>query len=116
MFIPRERVQWADLPESLQDAQSSSSHGKRLVVEGCEFLEAAPKIDRLLTWGILNPFGPTVESLCLATDPSETWEVLFGKMSNPFQSWTRAYATVPQDTTAPALVPTLRALFSATQP
>src|SRR5438067_8050189 len=98
MFTPQDNIQWTRLFESLQDLRSlHPQQGERLAVEGCEFLEAAPKIDRLLTWGILNPFGPTIESLCVAIDPTETREVLFVKMSNPFQSWNRAYAALSRN-------------------
>jgi hypothetical protein len=64
-------------------------------VEGCEFLEEEPKIDRLLTCGILNPLGPTVNSLCLVTYPTGKTEVIFVKMSNPFTQTTVAYGTIP---------------------
>ena len=64
-------------------------------IEGCEFLEEESKIDRLLTWGILNPLGPTVNSLCLVADPTRNTEVIFVKTSNPFTQSTIAYGTIP---------------------
>jgi len=64
-------------------------------ISNCDFLEDARVIERILTWGILNPFGPTVNSLCLTADPTEEIELIFVKMSNPFAQSTTAYGQIP---------------------
>ena len=86
------KAQWTMLLDRLQASRFAENVSS---VEGCEFLEEEPKIDRLLTWGILNPLGSTVNSLCLVTDPTGKADVIFMKMSNPFTQTTVAYGTIP---------------------
>src|SRR5439155_15853 len=86
------KARWATLLERLKaNRHSEDASG----IEGCHFLEEGAKIDRLLTWGILNPLCPTVNSLCLVADPTGNTEIIFVKMSNPFMQSTIAYGTIP---------------------
>jgi hypothetical protein len=93
MFSENDKSRWSKLLDRLQDEQPREEED----VEDCAFLEAAPNVERLMTWGILNPFGPTVESLCLATDPSGKAKVIFVKTSNPLENSTDALGTVNAD-------------------
>ncbi len=93
MFSENDKSSWSKLLDRLQDGQPKEEED----VEDCAFLEAAPSVERLMTWGILNPFGPTVESLCLATDPSGKAKVIFLKTSNPLENSTDALGTVNAD-------------------
>jgi hypothetical protein len=90
MFGNRHKRRWSKLLERLQGGETQIGAD----VEDCTFLEAAGEIDRLMTWGILNPLGPTVASLCLAIDPSGKARVIFLKTSNPFANATVALGTV----------------------
>jgi hypothetical protein len=83
-------------------------------IDGCEFLERATKIQRLLTWGILNPFGPTVESLCVAADPLAKTGILFAKTSNPFANSTVAYGAFGGDSDERLVPPVMKAIASIT--
>ena len=74
MYSENDKSRWSKLLERLQGGQARGEDDV-----DCAFLEAVPNVDRLVTWGILNPFGPTVESLCLATDPSGKIKVVFVK-------------------------------------
>lgn len=92
VFASQEKARWAMLLECLQaNRHTENASG----IEDCEFLEEEPKIDRLLTWGILNPFGPTVNSLCLVADPTGKTDVIFVNMSNPFTQTTVACGAIP---------------------
>jgi hypothetical protein len=90
MVADQDKTRWSRLLEQMQSPQPEGGAD----VEDCTLLEAAPEIDRLVTWGILNPLGPTVESLCLATDPSGKAKVIFVKTSNPFANSTVALGAI----------------------
>jgi len=94
IFSFRGKTQWATLLDRLKANRPTENASG---IEASEFLEVAPQIDRLLTWGILNPAGPTVNSLCLVADPTGKTEMIFVKMSNPFTQLTVAYGAIPVD-------------------
>jgi hypothetical protein len=93
MFDNRNNSRWSRLLGDLQRRPLE----KGANVEDSRFLETAREIDRVLTWGILNPLGPTVASLCLATDPSCKVRVIFVKISNAFSTSTVALGAVKAD-------------------
>src|SRR5262249_47978794 len=90
MFTSRDRSRWSTLLKDLHGGQPE----REAAAKDCTFLEAVPEINRLVTWGILNPLGPTVGSLCLVADPSGKVEVVFVKTSNPFTNSTDALGVV----------------------
>jgi hypothetical protein len=89
-MITNQDARWSRLLKHLERLHSQGGAD----VEDCTFVEAAPTIERVLTWGILNPLGPTVASLCLAADPSGNAKVIFVKTSNPFANSTTAVGVV----------------------
>jgi hypothetical protein len=103
------RERWSKLLDELKQ-QDRALEG----IGDCEFLERGGKIQRLLTWGILNPFGPTVNSLCLAAAPTGENGVLFAKMSNPFANSTVAYGAFGDDSHGGLVQPVMTATASIT--
>ncbi|MCX7868261.1 MAG: hypothetical protein N2438_14265 [Limisphaera sp.] len=69
---------WKELIRELE-----ASGGQRAWVEECEPLSRSPQIRILFTWGIFNPFGPTLSSLALVRPNCRSPWVLYYRMSHP---------------------------------
>lgn len=71
-------TEWNALIQQLRAAGN-----RRPWIENCEPLSESPQIRLLFTWGIFNPFGPTISSFALVRPTNRTPWVLYYRMSHP---------------------------------
>ena len=65
----------------------------------------------LLMWGIFNPMGPTIQTLCLATQDGFDNQLLYFRMMNPFSQESLVVGAIPPDTEHESFVRFLYQLF-----
>lgn len=63
--------------------QLRAAGNRRAWIENCQPLSESPQIRLLFTWGIFNPFGPTISSFALVRPENRTPWVLYYRMSHP---------------------------------